>query len=327
MTILWCGAEDIDFPGIGNATYTYPPSYRAAYARCALAMNGIGATYVQGTPFEGGAVTSLWLSAQYYPQGYGPYNFYGAGNNTLGNANGIYLGIDNNGHLQINSLTGATFTNLATSTNQIAGNTLNKIDLQISNYGAAGTVTAYVNGVQWCTYTGNIAIAGLASFNCVNLYNQGGGESNTALSEFIVSSADSRSLSLATLPPNGNGSTDQWTGTYTSINPVSINDANQIYVNTAAQNQQVTVNALPSGVFAVQAVKIAARAAVSSSGSTVAHLNLGVYNGTTLAAGAEQAPGNAYGTLESLLLTNPMTAAAWQQTDIATLQLNFQSNT
>ncbi len=145
-------------------------------------------------------------------------------------------------------------------------------------------------------------------------------------SEAIVSDSDTRTMSLVTLAPTALGTTHAWTGAYTDVSEITIDDSTKVTTNTPAQDEQFTLNALPSGTDGVLAVKVAARAlaTVAASAST---LGLGVNSGGTVDPGTLQATTTSFATYERLMLLNPVTSAGFTRSEINLLQLNLRSGT
>jgi hypothetical protein len=132
-------------------------------------------------------------------------------------------------------------------------------------------------------------------------------------------------MSLVTMAPNAAGDANNWTtGTFGGINPTTINDASVIAVNTTAQDFEANVIDLPSGSFAVLAVRAAVRAEVTA-GSTPTSVKLGVKTGGTINVDAGHALTAAFTTYERLMTTNSVTAAAWLASDMNALQMDLRS--
>ncbi|HLZ10233.1 MAG TPA: hypothetical protein VKT80_16710, partial [Chloroflexota bacterium] len=276
MTILWCGGEDIDFPNGTTPTLvdTGATHSRTGYARFAIDNR---ATFARSLSFSGGVVTSAWASCRAWAIGAQTgNNWIGLGLNASGNK-GICIGTDTTSStkLAIAKFDGTTRTQLATeSGTSLTTATLHKLDLQVT--GNAGmtscTITAYVDTVQVATVSGQNLSALFADLDCYLLGNNGGG--NFVVSEFIVSDSDTRTMSLLTMAPNAAGDTNNWTNAFSNINPNLINDSNVIFVNTTGQDFQANLTDMPSGSFAILAVKAAARAEVTA-GSTPTKIKMG----------------------------------------------------
>lgn len=330
MSILWVGGEDIDFPNAGGVVgvNTTSGGFRSGYSRCSIFSATATVSGIKSTVFPGGSVTSAWLGAQLWSQNNTFQQSYDIGFSTssLVGTPGIYIGTPSPAKLSIVKFDGTTFTTLASETgNSLANGSLTKIDMQVISYGASGTVNVYANGALVVTFTGNIAVSGMTNFDSVVIGRTQTAGTWCAASEIIVATTDTRSLALATLAPTGSGSTDAWTGAITTINGISLSDASPNYTNTVSLNQEAAVNSLPSGNWAIQLVKIAARAAVSAS-PTASHVALGYQKSGTVAVGSAQSPGLSYATLEEYDTVNPLTSAAWVQSDLTSIQLAMQSS-
>jgi hypothetical protein len=231
MTILWFGGEDIDFPnGTPIAVRTASSPFRSGYARCGLNC-GTSSTASRSLSFSGGAVTSAWLHFQaFVNSATTTIPFAGLGLNSAGNG-GIFVGSSTTvaGKCALYKWDGTTLTQLATETGtSLPGSgAIIAIDVQISSYGASSTVNVYVNNNLVITFSGSTAISGISNLDCAAVWCNSGG--NYFASELIVADADTRSMSLVTMALNATGDANNWTtGTFASINPVTINDANVI---------------------------------------------------------------------------------------------------
>jgi hypothetical protein len=329
MAILFGGGEDLDFAAGSSLPIADTTSgrYRSSYARCDIGANTT-ADYPKSIPFAGGAVTSAWLSCQFFPANSGAIStgalLIGLINSSTASS-GLWFatsaGADN--QCAIAKFDGTTITQLvAESGNSITQGTLYKIDLEVISYGASGTANLYVNGSLVATYTGNVAVSGVTNLNAVAF--QGHTSSVGGFSEMIVASEDTRAMSLCTTPPTGAGSTDQWTGSYADVNEVTINDSSLIYTNTTAQDEQFTLGSLPSGTFAVRAVIRSVRAS-STAGATATQVAPGFNISGTVYDQGLQSTTTSWETLQALFTQNPATSANWAQADITGLQSNDKS--
>jgi hypothetical protein len=330
MTILFCGGEDIDFQnqvGSGITVSTSGGTFRSGYARCTIKCAVAGNATVRSNAFPGGAITSAWL--HFMADNTFSWNsaamLLGLANTAAGNGSGIYVGANSSGKLTLYKWDGTTLTSLASGTSTLATNTVLQFDMHLASYGGSSTVAIYVGGSSTAevTYSGSTAISGVSNLDCVGL---AGNALSTAMSEIIVADADTRAMSLVTMAPNAAGDNNNWTaGTFSSINPTTINDANVISVNTTAQDFQANLIDLPSGSFSIGAIKVAARAQLTA-GATPTQLKVGVRTASTNYPGTALTPATgAWTTLESFLATDPATSAAWLQSVMNALQLELQS--
>jgi hypothetical protein len=324
MTILWCGGEDVDFPA-GNSASTNGSAFRASYARVSLSCSGAATVSARSLAFSGGALTSFWLHAQMaLTVGANPFRGIGLSQTANGTASGLYVGNDNgnNNKVALWKLDGSTWTELASESGASLSTVPQPVDMQVISFGATATVNVYVGGTLRIAYSGSTAITGVSNLDCVSIPGNSG---VLVSSEIIVADADTRAMSLVTMAPNAAGDANNWTtGTFASINPTTINDANVIAVNTTAQDFQANCIDLPTGSFGVAAVKLAARMEVTA-GSTPTSLKLGVKTGGTVNVDAGHAGTAAFTTYERLMTQNPVTSAAWLASAMNALQMDLQS--
>ena len=324
MAILWAGGEDIDFPNGTIATVsTTASNFRSGYARCAIAASQT--TPARSLAFIGGAITSEWLSFRGYANSPSISSRL-VGFGLSGGNKGLFVGTAAAAATKCSLIKydGTTATELATeSGTSLSNSTLHRFDIQLVNYGSSATVSVWVDGTQVISGTFNVAVTGMTNTDCVEVW----GSAGFFFSEIIVADEDTRSLSLVTMAPNATGTTDSWTGTVpTNINPTTINDANSVFTNTAAQDEQANLIDFPSGTFTVRCIKIAARA-MSTAGATATKVALGINQGGTINAGTAQTTTTAFTTYERLMdATNPVTGNPWLQSEMNGLQLNMRSS-
>lgn len=329
MAVLWCGGEDIDFQGTVTSLTTAGTHYRTGYARAGISSNA-ATSYLKSLTFPGGAITSGWLSFRTYGSG----GSLGTTQLILGfvgsstTNSGLYVGTSAvRDRCGLYTFDGATKVLLAVEAgNSLVYQQINRVDVQLVSYGAAATVNVYVNGVLVIAYgPGDVRISGLTSVDCLGL-NGWTATVNQAFSssEIIVADEDPRAFpGLVTLALTGDGTTTDWTGTFSTINQVVISDDNPNYSNTNNQLQQFDVTNLPAGTFTIKAVKLAMRAAKAAGTST--QIALGYDEGGTVTVESDIALTAAYATYEQLDVLNPRTSTAWSQSIMNALQIAAKS--
>jgi hypothetical protein len=259
--------------------------------------------------------------------------FCGLGNTANTNGAGIYVQVSGSQGLSIAKYDGTTVTALATGAGFLGAQiSIGRIDMQVLNYGASSTINLYLNGNFYIGFSGSSTISGLTNFNCVNLRPSPSGNFGVIgnSSEIIVTDTEpTMSMSLKTSAPVALGTTANWTGVVGSVNPVTITDANNNFVNSTTQDQQYTQGGLPAGSWGVRLVKVTSRAAVTS-GSTPTHFTPGfnIAGTPTLVGGTLHTPPTTFTDYEDFWTTNPATSTAWVASDLATgnLQLEFRSS-
>ena len=332
MSVLWCGGEDVDFPN-GTATSNGTAGYfRAGYAR--VVVGASGAVFIRSNPFAGGLITTGWLSFRWYllNQAVNPYYMCGLSLST----NGHCIMVTSHGTVtSLQAYNGTSWTNLATESGagSLALASMNRFDVQLAGSSlSSAIVNVFVNGSLVISWSGDLTPYTTTGFDSVSVSN--GSSFYSGASEVIVADEDLRSWNgLLTMAPTGAGTTDAWTGAYSTVNGLAISDASPNYVNSNNQDQQFIDTVCPTGVFAIKAIKIAARACKSSA-STPQHFQLGYNNGgSNVAFGSSpgsQALTTAYTTYEELDQTDPTNGgAAFTQGELtgtlAGLQLDVRS--
>jgi hypothetical protein len=332
MSILWVGGEDIDFPNGATATVsTTSSTFRAGYARCSLPTLST-ASITRSNAFPGGAVTSAWLSFHLFVASTIGANTRAVGFGLSGTSGSLTLGSGSaTNKFALWKYDGTTATLLASETGtSLATSTAYRIDMQVVNFGATATVNVFINGILLITFSGNVAVSGMANFDSVILTGVASGFALGNISEVIVADQDTRAWpGVVTMALTGAGTTNNWTNnTFSNINGTTISDASPASVNVSAQDQQYNVTDLPTGSFVIPVVKISARMAVSAS-PAVTQVKLGYNSGGTVGfgTGATKLLTTAYATYEQFDSINPVTGLAWAQSDMNALQLELQSLT
>ena len=334
MNVYWVGGEDIDFMAIGSAIVsTTAATFRSGWARCSIAYGGTG-TPAHGNPFNGGALTSAWLSARVYgnPGTFTATSIPMIGFGLYGTNNALVVGTSSSSATKValHTVANGVVTQLAAEGgNSWATGTNIKIDMQVVNYGATATVSVYVNGVPVITFSGNVAVSGMTNFDHVYLaVVTTGGSNQMAYSEFLVADSNTTGIiGVQTLALTGAGTTTGWSNnTYTNINGTSFSDSSPTYENTDAVDQEYTVTTPAATAYSVAAVQISARMALPS-GSTPGHIKLGYGSSGTgyFGSGASKVPAVGFATQTQIDQTNPITSAAFTSSDLSSLQLDIQS--
>jgi hypothetical protein len=139
----------------------------------------------------------------------------------------------------------AWVTQVSSATGAITSNILHLFTVRIESFGANGTITVYVDGVQQVQWTGSLVqSSGLAGISEIRLRGSAS-STNAYYSEVLVTSADTdpRLLSVASRWPTGDG-----TGTtgYGSIDEVTASTADFISYPNVGDRKQFKWSALPA---------------------------------------------------------------------------------
>jgi hypothetical protein len=332
MAILGLFTEDIDFMQGTSITVDTSSSHFRSSVRCAV--HPTDNTDVATTKaLSAGEQTSLWMTCQIYPYYFYSFSFSQKryiGVCKSGGSDGIYIGWYNSkSRWALMKYSGTTLTLLAEEDgDNIQYGVLQRIDLQISSYGASGTLNLYVDGVLRVTYTGDISLSGVTGLDCLQVRNPnaGGFTSYNSVSEVIVLDSDTRNCNLALLYLNGAGDTNDWVGGYTNCDETTLSDADYVYTNTASGNFQANLSAMPAGEFGIVGIAVKARATASED-SAVSGLALGIKSGSTISVTTAQTLTTAWDLYEYIMDVNPVTGNPFSTTELNALQVDLQSAT
>lgn len=325
MSILGCYGEDLDWnQGTLPTVITTAGHFRAGYARCALRIPTAGSPMRTPT-FP--ARTDAWVTARLYV-GNANLNQVVLGLGHATSLKSIGVGVSAaSGYYAMRACLylwdGATFTVLASEPGySLTG--LVKIDLHLQAYGDTGTLTAYVDGVQVVTYTGDLRIAGVTGFDCLlsgPLASGIGGVSD--LSEAILADEDTRLFSLVTLAGTGDGDENTFdSGGAAEISEVTLSDASTAYSATPGQTLLMALSDLPSGEFIVKAIGLSARVSDGVGGMA---MQIGVKTNGAVHVGDPIALEAAWETARAVLQQNPETVNVFTPAEADALQLAFVS--
>lgn len=330
MAILWCGQEEIDFAAnTGFSVNTSGANYfRTGYARAGL-VPATGAGAYLGMSFPA-ARTSFWYTFRVWSPLIGSAQRFFAFTNGGADRLGLKCSGASPSTVKLVTWNGAAETTLATSTLTIANSvgTARKFDLQVDSYGATATVRLYVDGTLFIEYSGDVTAGGATNLDgAVFRASSTSTGYYWSYSEVILADEDTRLFSLATLAPSAAGDANAWTGDYTAIDEVTLDDSDVIYTDTADLDFLCALSDLPAGTFTVKAVRIAARAAMGASG--ISGVKLGIKSGGTVDVDAAHTLTASWATpaIERLMAQNPVTANNWTTSEVDALQIALRSAT
>jgi hypothetical protein len=300
--------------------------YRTSYARCAI---GFQQPAFGIRLWQTGAQTSAWCS--YRISAYGNTEF----TNTylwglLDASNVLRLALvasqySIEGPFEIVKLdVSGTATSLGMTTSGFSSgpNSPDKFDV-FYNYVADPTepnLLMYINGSLVFSYTGDITTN--SQTELAGTYHAQAGKNNvgqsyyTYWSECVVASGDTRDVNLFTSYATGEGSLDQWTGTYTNVSEIVVNDENFDTTSTSGAVQRYEMLPLSAGNYSIVGVVTNLRA--TQGGGELTHIALQQKIGSgTYTASAVDFP-TSYGAVQFIQMESPATSAAWAQTELAT---------
>lgn len=323
MTILFMGGEMGAFVPSGGGVREIASNYDSTFARGALEADG--------------AVTDPSLvyaeTAKWTPETEGYLHFYLVGNNSQATHNVVTFW--DNSDTQIFRLRttailgGYTFTlqYLNASAAWVTAGTFSTtasahFDIYW-NIGASGGLAMWSAGTKVIDLTGT-DISHLSGVEYVRLHGWGVGG---FYSQVVVTDASEPTIGgrLKTIPLTGAGATSDFTGTYTSIDELAYDDADFIFSGTADQVSLFSHSStIPDG-YVLRAVGVTARAKRGAGGPQ--NMQLAVRASGANAFSSTIALDVGYTANCAVWETNPTTAVAWVNGDLAALQVGAKSIT
>ena len=329
MSYLFLGAEDTDFV-MPIYDWTWQGfNYRSGFARGCIQVYYNSSTSWVECPFNNGATSSsLWVTMRFstdqvqYANNRPVFGFFN------GTTRRISINMDATGYFRVYTLNDAgAATELTNSlpTQFVATNTLAKVDVQV-NYSATGWVRIYLNTTLIYEFVGNTIASGSTVTNFTKYaFTNPNTSGSMYYSEVIVAERDTRTLSLYTLVPNGNGSGNQWQGSYTDIDEGRANETDVVSTTAVDQSAYFDIQDIPAGNYAIQAIKVSAQATRGTTGP--ANIQLGVRSAGNVTLSPNKPLDTCWTKVSETFVTNPTTGVAWTLSEINALQIAARSKT
>jgi hypothetical protein len=325
MTIIYDAAgEDGDFiymngsVGANIAVLTAGGYFRAAYARCAISFaanlgNPFGYRYWAAGPQSAGwQGARLWMSSNNGDAINPLFGFF----DVSGVPRILVVPVSGNPNLGFNvykvDISGTRTQIGAASTSGFSASPSfpDQFSCQF-DYAVAGSLKFYINSSLVFVYDGDITTNGVTELAGVYL---GNFQAGAAWSEVICSDSDTRDMSVATLAASGAGTVDNWTGAYTNVNQIAVNDANFDTTVTAGAVQRYKISPLATGPYVILAKVTSLRA--TKGGGALANLSVDQLIGGTEYSSAAQLFPTAFGNYTLVEPISPATSAPWTQSEI-----------
>jgi hypothetical protein len=219
--------------------------------------------------------------------------------------------------LQFQYWDGSAFVNIGPIWGFFGLNTVYKFNLELDLI--AGTFNFYNNAVLVASGSGITASArNPVKFNLCNL---GLGGFSAYASKIFMDTEDTRNSDLITCAANGDGFNTAWTGTYTDINEIAVNDATFISSNTTGQKETFTIATPSIGINNIKAVVLGCRSNRSGAGpqniEPVLRLSGTDYIGSVFATDAN------INSQSIVIGVNPATGNLWQNSEVTSANFEY----
>lgn len=322
MTVIFAATERESFFEISPGGVSQAGVSDADYDRGGFISGGVsGRAYSQLNLASG--VTTLWTHLKLRDSAIvnGSYvSFFDNNDTEVFRLRGIF-----GSGLQWQYWNGSSWVQIDSWTGAWSANQTDTFDLRIEINASTGRATAYRAGSEVANFTGDTTQGGAATINKVRFL-------VGAFYEIVLDDAlATLGLRLATLPVIGAGANNGWSGLYTNVNALAIDDTLTDNVASAAADQSYLV-ANPSATaaaFAVRAVTVGIRAMVDQSGPSgikalIRSGGSNFANGTNYLASAESLRAG-FQNYNFVFPTDPNTGSAWTVSGIEDMQAGYRS--
>lgn len=330
MTIVFIGSEMDSFQLVGTnqRTSVVASKFDSNFARSAVEHGGGNiSTGLKGT-FAGAA--EYWIHTNVVFElaaSAGDLSFLHAEDFSGGVT--VFKMEGNNGIFTGNYWNGSGFTIMSNVWSPV-NDTLYKIDIHIKIHDTLGRFAIYIDDGLHEEFTGDTLLYGGAQMDGIFL--RGAATSllyaqSCAFSEVIVADESTIGWRVATIVPTGVGATGAWTGLWSDVDEVTIDDTDFLESNTTAQVETMVASNLsgPASSMVVQALAVVARARKGTSG--IQQIQMAVRTNSLDFFSATLALDPGFIPINNIWATNPDTAAAWTPSEIDAIEIGVKSIT
>lgn len=313
MTLLAIGGEAECFDPVSGQAYAFEATggrFISTASRYAMKVQQAVSEITLSLPSN---QTEIWMHAYIYQEAVGASDYIYF--KTLAGALGWKIALESDGRWSVYKRSGAAWGSaLATSASSVVVSGGAQIDVHLKVH-ASGTFNVYKNGSIVVTFAGDTT-GDAANTGLIHFFGQTSSSNDMDLSQVIVTdTVDTRGWVLATLTPNGAGTTNAWTGAYTDIDDTTYDEADYLSVTTTAALATFAASNIDSAYTGatVKAVAVALRAEIDIA-SAVTSLKAALrvsgtdYLSSTLSGPTNDAVSHSG---QAIWETDPSTSSAW----------------
>jgi hypothetical protein len=322
------GLETVEFDAVGgtNSMVTTPLWTNSTYSfRCNPATTATGFGTISSFATTGidanFSVATVWVSLYFR---YATLPTVGDepifNTRTSGGTIKFEARIDTAGKIQgYNS----ALTQVGTGTTALSANTWYRLDFKVGTSGTVGAYELRINGTSEWSGTTNTNTGNNANIRVGKAVNRNGNTVDFYFGPVVVDDAayvSEPNFYVATLMPNANGSTMDWTsGTapsdYTQVNERPPSATNYVKNSGAAANQLALFKFQPRSTYSIDANAVYSalkgRIRLAEDVAATSSQVIRVKSGATNSDSAARDGGTAVVSVSRLLTTDPATSAAW----------------
>lgn len=335
------GLETVEFDVVGgtNSMVTTPLWTNAPYSfRCNPTTTALGWAQISG--FAATGIDAVYSAATTYVSMYFQYaTLPSVGDEEIlevraGTNIKFAVRIDSAGKLYGYNAGGTTL--VASGTTALSANTWYRLDVKVGSSASVGAYELRINNVSEWSGTTNTNASNGTNVRIGKFVNRNSNTVDFYYGPVVIDDAayiSEPNFYVATLMPNANGSTMDWTsGTapsdYTQVNERPPSAANYVKNSGAAANQLALFKVQPRsayGVFGIDAnasyLGLKGRIRLAEDVAATSSQVMRVKSGSTNSDSSARDGGTAVTSVSRLLTTDPATSAAWTGTAIDAVEV------
>jgi hypothetical protein len=332
MSIIFAGTSVADVQTAGTIDTENDPGYVDTY--CAESIRAAGSGSSNWFFMDIAPQNSLWIG--YYQKmivnanGNSVLPFVQFFNTAYSTANALLqIDVDDPSTINLEYWNGSAFVTDASIDPNMLNSTKKRIDIHIVLSDTVGKFELYIDGTLTATLTTSDTIRTAATtIDRITLRSPNVDTISCYYSGIIVADEDTRGMRLVQRLPTGAGAETDWTGAYTAIDEIGINDADFITSATANQTSTFTFNDLPSEFNGspIAAVVVSERVQGSAISPTTLQ-NVARVGSTDYPDDTEHATTTAYGPAQTVFNVNPATLTEWTASTVNAAEFGVKSKT
>lgn len=323
--IKFAGCEDTDF--IFNGVYALSTTagyFDPAYTRGAIQIRstGIATGLFENEDGSSAAMSDFWFGTRFrwvYVTTWPTGTFVRFTNGATEVAR-LYSHTD--GVLELQLHNGSGWVTVATDVfkSRWVG-ALGKMDICLKLHETEGLFVLYDNGVPVVEYAGDTIRGGVTTVDRVHLSGREHANEFSYYSEVVVSDTDTRSMRVRTMVGTGAGAHSDGTGAYGDVDEWAVSSVDAIALDTAGQRHSMALTDLPAGLVGMSVAAVVAVGSMSRGDTGPQTGHLGVRVGGTTNTAAVPALAMAFETRRRIMHANPVTGAAFTESEANGMEL------
>lgn len=217
---------------------------------------------------------------------------------------------------------GGTLVDIGTAFAVFTNPTVFNLDVGVLIHASTGYVKCYVNEILVMSFTGDTSTQHNVVDNVRCIPHRVSDVVNIA--EAVLSSTSTVGLRVQSLAPTAAGNHSDWTGTFAAVDEVALNTSDFLTVATTVASHTLTFENTHAD-FAARTIKAVKLTGSVFTDGAITGIKPLVRNGATTNEGTTVTIATGTTNLGTLMLLNPVTAAAWTVAEVDGTELGYKT--